>query len=385
MAASTGSWSGSPSSYGYQWQDCASSCADISGATGSSYGLQASDVGDTVDVVVTATNAGGSSAATSGKTAAVTASGGGGSGSGSGLHVSAADLSCPGSTASTCSELMDAGGTAVHVHGVNLSGTEYACIQGWGIWSNPAQAAAADAQSMLLWHINMVRVLLNEDCWLGLTTTGQYTTDSAYYGSNYRTAIVNFVDLLHSYGIYTEIVDMWNAPGTAEATYQDAEPDEDNSPAMWASMAQTFKNDPDTILSPGGTTTSFSCLMNGGCTADFSPGAANPGPYDGLPSCGTNCWYTVAGLSQGVSIMRSNGFKGPISLECSHFGDTCDAGSGSSWLADKPTDSINPSQLIAEVHNYNGDSCDTASCWDSQYLPIIQGGYPLTTASSARR
>ena len=74
LTASNGSWSNSPTSYGHQWQDCSSSCSNISGATGSTYNLQSSDVGDTIDVVVTATNAGGSGSATSAKTATVTAS-----------------------------------------------------------------------------------------------------------------------------------------------------------------------------------------------------------------------------------------------------------------------------------------------------------------------
>jgi len=59
LTASTGSWTGSPTSYAYQWQDCSSLlCSNISGATGSSYTLRASDIGDTIDVVVTAANGG---------------------------------------------------------------------------------------------------------------------------------------------------------------------------------------------------------------------------------------------------------------------------------------------------------------------------------------
>ena len=52
LSASNGSWSNSPSSYLYQWQDCSSStsCASISGATSSTYTLASSDVGKTVDV-----------------------------------------------------------------------------------------------------------------------------------------------------------------------------------------------------------------------------------------------------------------------------------------------------------------------------------------------
>jgi hypothetical protein len=73
LTATTGSWMNSPTSYSYVWQHCSSSCSTIAGATQSSYTLQASDVGDTVDVVVTATNANGSGSATSAQTSKVTA------------------------------------------------------------------------------------------------------------------------------------------------------------------------------------------------------------------------------------------------------------------------------------------------------------------------
>jgi hypothetical protein len=64
LTATTGSWSGTPSSYAYQWQQCDSgggSCTAIAGATASTYTLQASDVNHTVRVQVTATNGAGSS------------------------------------------------------------------------------------------------------------------------------------------------------------------------------------------------------------------------------------------------------------------------------------------------------------------------------------
>jgi hypothetical protein len=73
LTASTGSWDGTPTSYAYQWQECASVlCVNIQAATGSAYVLQPSDVGHTLDVVVTAINAGGSASATSAQTAAIT-------------------------------------------------------------------------------------------------------------------------------------------------------------------------------------------------------------------------------------------------------------------------------------------------------------------------
>ncbi|HTZ62759.1 MAG TPA: 6-bladed beta-propeller [Solirubrobacteraceae bacterium] len=75
LSASTGSWEGTPPlTYTYQWQDCdglGESCMNIADATDSSYVLQASDVGSTVRVVVTAANMGGSASSVSEATADV--------------------------------------------------------------------------------------------------------------------------------------------------------------------------------------------------------------------------------------------------------------------------------------------------------------------------
>jgi hypothetical protein len=74
LSATAGSWSGSPSSFAYQWQDCNSlgaACANVAGATASTYKLLAADVGHTLRAVVTATNAGGSTPASSATTALV--------------------------------------------------------------------------------------------------------------------------------------------------------------------------------------------------------------------------------------------------------------------------------------------------------------------------
>src|SRR5947209_2493851 len=62
--------------------------------------------------------------------------------------------------------LVDGRGQVVRLRGVNRSGTEYACIQGWGLFDGPNGAASVGA--IALWYVNFVRVLLNEDCWLGI-------------------------------------------------------------------------------------------------------------------------------------------------------------------------------------------------------------------------
>jgi hypothetical protein len=75
LRASNGLWSGSPTSYAYQWKQCDSSgnnCTNIGGAKSSSHTLASNDVGRTLRAVVTATNNRGSNSATSAQTGAVT-------------------------------------------------------------------------------------------------------------------------------------------------------------------------------------------------------------------------------------------------------------------------------------------------------------------------
>jgi beta-glucanase (GH16 family) len=76
LSASTGSWSGTPTSYTYQWQDCkaeglSGTCANINGATAPTYTLKPADVGYMVDVNVVAHTATGAAGQVSAMTAAV--------------------------------------------------------------------------------------------------------------------------------------------------------------------------------------------------------------------------------------------------------------------------------------------------------------------------
>ncbi len=68
LAVSAGVWRGSPRrSYSYQWRRCnehGEECADIGGATDSTYSPLVTDLGDALRVVVTATNSHGSASST---------------------------------------------------------------------------------------------------------------------------------------------------------------------------------------------------------------------------------------------------------------------------------------------------------------------------------
>ncbi len=76
LSATAGTWTGTPViAFGYQWRRCdaaGNGCADIAGATSATYTQVAGDVGGTLRVVVTGTNAAGSASATSAATGVVT-------------------------------------------------------------------------------------------------------------------------------------------------------------------------------------------------------------------------------------------------------------------------------------------------------------------------
>ena len=78
LSAAAGIWEGALSlTYAYQWEYCnttGGSCANISGATSATYVVGGTYVGDTLRVVVTATNSAGSAASTSAATAVVSTS-----------------------------------------------------------------------------------------------------------------------------------------------------------------------------------------------------------------------------------------------------------------------------------------------------------------------
>jgi endoglucanase len=57
-------------------------------------------------------------------------------------------------------------GQVVQLIGVNRSSAEYECMSNSGIFDGPADQSEVNA--MKSWNIKAVRVVLNEDCWLGI-------------------------------------------------------------------------------------------------------------------------------------------------------------------------------------------------------------------------
>jgi GH25 family lysozyme M1 (1,4-beta-N-acetylmuramidase) len=76
LTASAGGWTGSPTSFGYQWRRCdaaGGACEAIAGAASPQYLVSPAEIGSTLSLVVTATGRGGSRSATAPATSVVAA------------------------------------------------------------------------------------------------------------------------------------------------------------------------------------------------------------------------------------------------------------------------------------------------------------------------
>jgi len=234
--------------------------------------------------------------------------------------------------------IVDVNGTPVRLLGVNRSGTEYACIQGFGIFDGPSDDASIAA--IASWHVNVVRVPLNEDCWLAINNA-----PAAYSGATYQAAITDFVGKLNAHGIAAIVEMHWNAPGTMQATGQQQMPDEDHAPAFWTSVAGVFGNNGSVILDLYNEPhdIDWSCWQNGGTCSGVS--------------------FQVAGMQELLDTVRGAGAKNLVMM-----GGLAYSNDLSGWLAHEPTDSMH--NLAAAVHIYGGNTCADTSCFDSTIAPV---------------
>jgi endoglucanase len=245
-------------------------------------------------------------------------------------------------------------GVPVVLRGVNFSGGEYACLEKGSFWDKP-QGNQATVNAMLTWHANVVRVPLNEDCWLGINGA-----PAKHSGANYIRAISAFVRLANASGLIVEVDLHYGAGGRRVPTSDDYPAlDADHAPAFWHSVASHFKGNRSVIFNlinePYGI--SWPCLRDGGCTAKSKRDGA---------------WHVV-GMQSVVNTVRATGAKNPIIIAGLDWSDDL-----TQWLYYVPHDPAR--QLIAGFHTYAPplDSwCTTAGCWDRTLAPIQAAGYPL--------
>ncbi|HZR43528.1 MAG TPA: cellulase family glycosylhydrolase [Ktedonobacteraceae bacterium] len=251
-------------------------------------------------------------------------------------------------------QIEDGAGHAIVPRGADRMGTEYACrAQGDpSDFDGPVDQASVSA--MLTWDINIVRVPMNEDCWLGIN--GEPANGKT--AAQYQTDIVNWVNLLNQNGMIVILDLHWNNSGTNASLTQEPMPDLDHAPAFWTSVANTFKSNSSVIFDlynepyPGfspGSTTGWSCWKNGSTAASTSPCADVP--------------FAVAGMQTLVNTVRATGATNILML-----GGLAYSNDLTGWLTNEPTDPNN--NLAASVHIYNFNTCNNPSCWNSQIAPV---------------
>lgn len=276
-------------------------------------------------------------------------------------------------------------GQTIRLLGVNRDGPNYMCTGGQAPASDARPATVFDGPSddasiaaMKAWRINVVRLPLNESCWLGINGV-----DPIAGGAAYQQAIKDYVNRLHAQGLYAIIELYANAPGTLMALTQQNGPDADHAAAFWASVATSFRDDPavlfdlfnEPILNPstaaGGykpaTTNAWDCWRDGGCTSTV---------YDsGQPMLTTMDWQ-MTGMQQLLDAVRATGATQPVLLGGVNW--TLDM---SGWLNHLPTDPAK--QIAASIHLYNFSGGGFTSSWtfdDWKRDPaVIAQSYPVVT------
>jgi hypothetical protein len=245
--------------------------------------------------------------------------------------------------------------------GVNWPSFEYACRDGYG-YSNAASLKAvgpdaAGAARIVSWHINTVRLPLNQDCWLGDDGLPKFGK-----AAGYRAAVRRWVSTLHKAGLAVILDLHWSGPAGVVANGQRAMAD-DRSDDFWTSVARTFKkdramifdlfNEPYSRYGDNGLVfdLTWPCWRNGGCNA---PRAHVLQPFDGTT-------FVTIGMQAMVDAVRSTGARQPIMVSGRDFGNDL-----AKWLDNRPSDS----RLVASFHVYNHQACNTEACWDATIAPI---------------
>jgi hypothetical protein len=243
-------------------------------------------------------------------------------------------------------KLVNASGATVALHGVNRSGTEYACVQNFGPFDGPSDDASVTA--IASWKgVNAVRIPLNEDCWLGINGF----PSGGYSAAQYRQALKAYVGLLHAHGLYAILELHWSAPGAFPANWQEGMPDADHSPTFWSQVATAYRDDPATIFD----------LFNEPVGVDW-PCWRDGCAYGGDPTNGRGRW-AVAGMQSLVTTVRNAGAPNVVMLGGLSFANDI-----AQWMSYLPNDPQH--QLAASFHVYNFNTCNTQGCWDSQVAPV---------------
>jgi len=243
-------------------------------------------------------------------------------------------------------------GQKLHLVGPNIFGElgrQTPCTNLRGGDEPSLAQAIADVPYIAAWKANIIRIGVDEDCWLDIN-------GMVNGGAAYQTSVQNYVTAAHASNMYVILTLFTAAPGTNQSgtVGSSGSPmaDRDHATAYWASVAGFFKNDPgvmfDLYNEPHGFV-DWNCWLNGGC----------------------NLGFVVEGMQEMLTAVRNAGaLDQPVLLGVlSYDHDT------SQFLTHLPSDPSNAFAL--EFHQYNtASNLDYASllaATQAANIPILEG------------
>jgi endoglucanase len=271
-------------------------------------------------------------------------------------------------------KILNASNETVTLRGVDLNGTEYKCAQGEGIFDSPITMPAVTA--LLSWKINVVRIGLNEDCWLGINGA-----DPTYSGTNYQTPFEEAVTLLTTNGINVIVELHWSSTGTALALGQEPMPTA-TSLKMWQEVAAVFKGNGSVVFD----LYNEPILLQGMTDKAGNTWAAVPETQawdcwkNGQSSTNTCGGFPAVGMQSIVTAVRAAGAPNLILLGGLDYSNVL-----TEWPASVPTDPAK--NLAASFHGYGDgtneyfvvgtDSTDPTTNVNSMLGAVLLAGYPV--------
>jgi len=217
--------------------------------------------------------------------------------------------------------LVDGAGKPLQLRGASISGLENTAIQGWAgsnggynYWGDSGLGSAPDWSSLTAWHMNVVRLPLNQSSWLGGSCVNpdsgaQQNPDP---GGNYRATVRQAVADAVAAGLYVILDLHWSAPGDYCATGQTQMADQQNSLRFWTSVAGAFKDNPAVMFElfnePFGLnrypipTSDWTTLRDGGLYQGFVHQDSSSGALQSTPLT-----WQAAGMQAMLDAVRATG------------------------------------------------------------------------------
>jgi endoglucanase len=280
--------------------------------------------------------------------------------------------------------LVDAGGAAIQLRGVNVSGLEFVAVQGQNP-SNPWGGATGDStpnwEAMKRWKINSVRIPLNEASWLGYKCANAAgAMRESDPGHNYVDTVSKTVRGATAAGLYVILELHWSAPEKFCPFSQNPMADEDNSVNFWSQVAGQFKSYPNVMFELFNEPYFWWITADENAWTVFRDGGAMTKYVTGDSGSYVRAYdWKAAGMQQLLDTVRATGAHNIIIVGAPSWSQDL-----SKWVQYRPKDELG--QLAAAWHAYPnsatvGDSKaaepkfgEIAYDWTQS---VLDAGYPV--------